>query len=61
VTSRATDIERRRERGRLADQAIAADRRERERSRLADRADEQLPDHRDRLSRTDNTPGDEPL
>jgi hypothetical protein len=59
MTSRETDLDRRRERGRTADQAIAADRAGR--NKLADAADEQLPDNRDRLADTPNTPADRPL
>jgi hypothetical protein len=59
MSSRETDLDRRAERGRAADQALADDRRGR--NKLADQADEQLPDKRGRLAATPNTPGDEPL
>jgi hypothetical protein len=59
VTSRETDQRDQAERARLTDAALRADRQGRDRA--IRRADEQLPDKRDRLGDTPNTPQDRPL
>jgi hypothetical protein len=59
VTSNETDQRDRAERARLTDAALRADREGHDRA--IRQADEQLPDKRDCLGDTPNTPGDRPL